>query len=61
MQFFDYNDEIYSVCAMFRANSTCSSEAMFGGVHMVFCSNGVDFTQVGQLYTECVCTWGGLT
>ena len=36
-------------------------QGMFGGVHMVFRPNGVDFTRVGQLHTECVCTWGGLT
>ena len=53
IQFFDHSDEIYSVCAMFRANSTCSSEAMFGGVHMVFCPNGVDFTRVNFTLNAC--------
>ena len=55
------NDDIYSMCAMVGANLTCSTETVLDGVHMVFCSNGVDFTQVGQLHTECVCAWGGLT
>ena len=46
---------------MLRANPACWAGAVFGGVHVVFCSNRVDFSQVCRLHTQCACTCGGLT